>query len=400
MKEPVVFQAVGPCPGGAARCGGAAIGCARAAALLATLLLISATPSGCALGPSGPPRVHVAPPPSAEEPWCAWFGDVGDGTLYFGVSAFWGALRAAGGDPRADLRVPGPQQIGRFDLERERFEPPLSVGPQDAPGGVWDVLVHPDGHVWFTTFYGTAGRVDPRTGDVERLEAAGSALNELALAGGGAVVASRYRADPDGDGEVVVLGPDGALRARLRLPAPPGLAVAAKSVAWDSRRDEIWVNTDLLGPEGEPRGHDARVLDRQGRERLRFRTPELLFVAFGADGTGWFAERDGPRLRLRIRPPERAASPLPVGVLVALDDAFPATDFVQEIRPDADGSALVTRWSGRVHRVWPDGRVRDVRLPRDEGALYYTAVRHDGRVCATRCGEVSVVCRDLGAPGG
>ncbi|MDX1648338.1 MAG: hypothetical protein R3263_00665 [Myxococcota bacterium] len=370
--------------------------------LAAILLSILATPWGCATRPADLPvaRVHRAPAPGPEEPWCAWFGDVGGDTLYFGISAFWGASRAAGGDPRADLRVPGPQPIGRFDLERERFEPPLLVGPADAPGGVWDVLVHPDGTLWFTTFFGTAGRVDPGSGAVERLEAAGTALNELALAGAGTVVASRYRAHPDGDGEVLVLGPDGAVRARLRLPAPPGLTVAAKSVAWDPLRDEIWVNTDLLGPGGEARGHDARILDPQGRERMRFRTPELQFVTFGPDGTGWFAERDGPRLRLRIRPPGRAASPLPTGTLVALDDAFPATDFVQEIRGAADGSALVTRWSGRLHHVLPDGSVRDVQLPRGPDALYYTAVRHDGRICATRCGEVAVVCRDLDGPGG
>lgn len=379
----------------AARGGAAALGCALLAALAGLL--------ACAPPPTAPPlararvRVHEAPPPTDREPWCAWFGDAAGGeTLWFGISAFWGAFRAHGGDPRADLWEPGPRWIGRFRLAAERFDPPLVVGPENAPGGVWDVLVHPDGHVWFTTFFGLAGRVDPRTGRVERFEEAGVGLNELALGPDGRVAASRYAPGPDGAGEVLILAPDGALLARRRLAPPPGLAVAAKSVAWDPLRDEIWVNTDLLGPEGEARGHDARVLDAQGEERLRFAAPELLFAVFEPDGTGWMAERDGPRLRLRHLPPGRAAWPLPAGRILALDDAFPAEDFVQELRPAGDGSVLATRWSGVVHRAWPDGRVVDLRLPPAEGALYYTAVLHEGRLCATRCGAVEVVCRDAG----
>lgn len=367
----------------------AALGCIALAALL----------GGAACTPSpNAPRVYPDHAPSPDEAWCAWFGDRRGDTLYFGIAAFWGAYRAGGGDPRADLRVPGPRRIGRFDLAGERFEPPLPTSPEDTPGGVWDVLAHPDGHVWFTTFYGYAGRVDPVTGRVDVFESAGPALNELALAGDGRVLASRYLADRDGTGAVLVLAPDGTPLERIRLAAPPGRAVAAKSVAWDPLRDEIWVNTDLLGPGDRSVGHDARVIDPRGRERLRYRLPELQFVAFGADGTGWLAERDGPRLRLRIRPPGRADSPLPTGPVVALDDAFPDADFVQEVRPQPDGTALVTRWSGMVHRVWPDGRVRDLQLPRGEGGLYYTAVLRGGRICATRCGRVEVVCHD--APGG
>lgn len=353
-------------------------------------------------------RVYEAAAPSAEEPWCAWFGDARGDTLYFGIAAFWGTFRNAGGDPEADLRIPGPRWIGRFDLAGERFLAPLPVGPMDAPGGVWDVLAHPDGSVWFTTFFGRAGRIPPAAGQgagelepqVAWLEEAGPALNELALGPEGRLLVSRYASAPDGTGEVLLLAPDGSLEASLPLAAPPGLSVAAKSVAWDPLRREVWVNTDLLDAEGEPAGHDARVLDLEGRERLRFAAPELQFVAFGPDGTGWFAERDGPRLRLRIRRPEHVPGgphPLPTGVLVPLDDAYPALDFVQEIRPGPAGAAWVTRWSGLLHRVGPEGDVRDLALPRSDRALYYTAVPHRDRVCATRCGDVEVVCRD--APG-
>jgi hypothetical protein len=39
----------------------------------------------------------------------------------------------------------------------------------------------------------------------------------------------------------------------------------------------------------------------------RFESPELQFVTFSEDGTGWFAEVDGHRSR---GPPERAAVPI------------------------------------------------------------------------------------------
>ena len=47
-------------------------------------------------------------------------------------------------------------------------------------------------------------------------------------------------------------------------------------------------------------------------------------MAFSADGTGWFAESHGSALRLRVRPPDRAASALLTGRIVPLDDAFHA----------------------------------------------------------------------------
>jgi hypothetical protein len=56
----------------------------------------------------------------------------------------------------------------------------------------------------------------------------------------------------------------------------------------------------------------------------------------------------------------------------------------------------VTRWSGRVHVVDAAGAVTDLDLPRTgAGELYYTATRVGDRVCATRCGRVEVVCRDM-----
>jgi hypothetical protein len=84
-----------------------------------------------------------------------------------------------------------------------------------------------------------------------------------------------------------------------------------------------------------------------------------------------------------------------------LDERFAGDlDFVQDVTLAPDGSALATRWGGRIHRVWPDGRSAS-QLLRDPGSggLYYTGVVHRDRVCATLCAGVSVVCDEL-APGG
>jgi hypothetical protein len=203
----------------------------------------------------------------------------------------------------------------------------------------------------------------------------------------------------DGKGSVVVLDAEGAVQAEHPLEAPEGYRAAPKSLAFDPLREEIWVNTDLLpeaGADGEIR-HDTRVLGPDGAERLRFERPEVQFMTFGPDGTGYFAERDGSLLNLRIRPPERAGSAVLTGRLVPLDDDFPADfDFVQEIQVDARGNATLTRWGGRIHLVSRVGEVKAVQLPRPGGdGLYYTGIRQGNRLCATYCGGVTIVCREL-----
>jgi len=367
----------------------AALSCALAAALLA---------GACADSPRGGTRVLTLSLPSAEEPECAWFGDARGGTLYFGIASFWPTFRAAGGDPRADLARTGPQRLGRFDLENLRHLPPVDLGEPEAASGVWDVLAHPNGRVYFASFFGLSGWVEPETGRVGRFAEAGPGLVELAADGGGDLLASRYGDADGGNGSVVWLNPEGRVLAEYPLAPPAGFRVAAKSVARDPLRDEIWVNTDLL-PRGEgPARHDVRILDRDGVETVRFERPEVQFMTFAEDGTGFFAEVDGPLLTLRIRAPERAGRALLTGLVVPLDDAFdPGLDFVQDVKLAEDGTAVVTRWSGRVHLVRRDGRTRTVSLPRSpDGPLYYTGVLEDGNLCVTLCAEVTVVCRALG----
>jgi len=376
----------------------------RLAAGLALLLLLAAAAcQGAAPRPAArpePAEAHVFRDlaPSAAERTCAWYGDARDGVLYFGEAAFWSSTRAAGGDPTADLRRPGPRWIGRFDLAAQRFLPPLRVEAPDGGSGVWDVLAHPNGRIYFTSYFDDAGFVEPRSGETRLLPALGRGLNELALGPDGTLLASRYGAP----GSVLLFDPEGRPQAEHRLAPPPGFRVAPKSVAYDPVRHEIWVNTDLLPKAGGAVGHDARVLDLAGRELLRIERPEVQFMHFAADGSGALAELEGQRLSLRLLPPGTPGAPRAAGRLVLLDDAFPAgLDFVQDVKPAPDGALLVTRWSGRIHRVTADGRVRTLDLPREEpDALYYTAVQSDDRICATLCADVEVVCRSLPrAPG-
>jgi len=349
--------------------------------------------------PLGEAHVYAETAPSSEERYCAWFGDAREGVLYFSEAPFWWAYRRHAGDPRADLRHPGPQLVGRFDLRRLAFLEPLDLSPAASAGGVWDVLAHANGRVYFTDFFGASGYVEPESGRVVRFDALGAGLNEIARGPDGQLLLTRYGTERGADGSVVWVDAEGALLAEHVLRGPEGYGVAPKSIAWDPLRREIWVNTDLL-PLGAAAGsavrHDARLLAADGRELLRFESPELQFVTFSEDGTGWFAEVDGHLLQLRVRPPERAAVPILTGLVVPLDDAFAAdADFVQDVQVAGD-SAVVTRWSGRIHVVDRDGAVRHASLPTDgSGSLYYSGVRARGGVCATRCGEVEVVCAGL-----
>ncbi len=329
------------------------------------------------------------------ERYCAWFADRQGDRLYFGIAAFWSALRAAGGDPMADTRTPGAQWIGRFDLVRPAMLPPLAVGDETHAGGVWDLQVLASGRIFFTTYFDPAGIHDPHTGRTRRLPELGLGLNEITEGPDDTLLVTRYASGPEIGGAVLQIDALGHLLARHELVEPPGYRVAAKSIAFDPVRRQVWVNTDLLPRADGPVAHDQRVLDLDGHEIARWSEPELQFVAFGPDGTGLFAEREGQSLWLRWLPPDPRLGPSE-GHRLLLDPAFPeALDFAQEVRLEPDGTAVVTRWSGTVHLVDRRGHQRRVRLPQRKGDLYYTASLEGGRLCATRCGDIQVVCRDL-----
>ena len=350
---------------------------------LATLGLVL----GCASPPVPATRVVVAPAPSATEQYCAWYGDARDGVLYFGTAAFWSTMRAQGDDPRADLAQPGPQQIGRFDLAREALLPPLDVTAPGARSGVWDVHAHSNGRVYYTTFYEPMGAVDPSTGDVTRFAELGLGLNEIAELPDGNLLVTRYGGDAEHAGSLLVITPDGERVAEHPVPAPDGWTAAPKTPAWHAEGRRYWTTNDLIGDAPGAVATDATVIDAQGQLLRRIAEPEVQFVAAtrggglarveSADGGLWL-DVSGPRARR-----------------VALDDSFVADlDFAQDLKRNAEG-LLVTRWSGWVHQVEPDSPVRSLQLPRvGEGGLYYTAVLHEGRICATHCGGVEIVCAD------
>lgn len=353
--------------------------------LLLTLL------AACASGWHG-----TAESRAAASGMCSWFGDARGDVLYFGESAFWHALREAGGDARADLASQAPQQVGRFDLAHETLLPPLATGNAASHSGTWDVLAHPNGRVYFTSFYDPSGWVDPATGAARHFEAAGTGLNEIALGPRGRLVVTRYGAAGGGDGSVVVLDAEGTIEAEHPLAPTPGAVVAAKSVAFDARRGEVWVNTDVLPRDGSAPRFEARVLDLEsGEELARFDAPELHFPRFAADGRSFFAWLEGTRLALRIGAPGDRPGP-GAGREIVLDAAFgTGVDFVQDVRDQPDGRVVVTRWSGVVHVVSAGDRVQTVQLPRTGDGFYYTAVATGDRVCATYCAGVTVTCVSL-----
>jgi hypothetical protein len=375
---------------GASRIGDASpVGGLRRVAM--ALLWLGAT--ACATG--GTPErgilVYETPAPQTAERYCAWYGDASpEGVLYFGAAAFWSTWRASGGDPSADLEAEGPQWVGRFDLRSRAWLEPLDVTAEGARSGVWDVFAHANRRVYFTTYFEDMGWVHPESGEVRRLPALGAGLNEIAAGPGDSLLVTRYGASDSG-GSVLLVGPDGELLAEHPLEPPAGYTAAPKTAAFDPRRREIWVTTDLLSDAGGPARHDTYVLGADGRELRRLESPEIQFVAFGPDGGGWRAEVEDGSLWLRVAPADGGERRL------LLDDAFDAgLDFAQDVKLAPDGSAVVTRWSGLVHVVSSSGEVRTLRLPRlEEGGLYYSGVLEDGGVCVTYCGGVRVVCGGL-----
>jgi hypothetical protein len=370
---------------------------------IAVPLVIALLLSGaCAhwLGGGSRPRVHGQDPPSVDERYCAWFGHARDPMLYFGQAAFWAAFREGGGDPEADRRIAGPQLVGRFDIEAGRMLPPLDVSEPGATSGVWDVLAHPNGRVYYTTFFDAAGSVDPDTGHVAHYAQAGPGLNEIVLGPDDTLLVTRYGSPGGGDGGVVVLDPDGSVLREHRLDPMPGYQVAAKSLAWDPNRQEIWVNTDLLAHDGSGVRNDLRILDRHGRQRVRVEEPEVQFMAFRPDGYGVTAEADAAGLWLRVlRPEDEGQLPFRGERVLVERDFRSGHDFAQDIQFAPGGRAVVTRWSGRLHVLDPSRPVPDTLvLPRPADGLYYTGVLRGSRLCATRCADVDVVCSDGALP--
>ena len=321
------------------------------------------------------------------ERYGSWFGDSDDHVFYFGLSPFNDLAlrcRAEGGAmcPLADLAQAGDHLIGRFDLHEERFLAPLLVRRIDpeATSSVWDVLVHSNGRIYYTTFWNEFGSVRPDGSGVEHYAGAGSGLNELWEGPEGEIYVTRYLGDRPG---VAVFGPDGVLRRELTMPQEAGALVCPKSLAVDPGTGEVWMNSDVFYDDGRPVGYDAFRLSPEGEVLERITRPLLQFMSFDAAGRGWFVDDEEGVWRLRIEAP---GGPTRV---VDLGPHHPI-DVVQDIKHFRDVTVLMT-WQRRVFavRTSPDGRADLCVLPAspvpDCPALGYTAVvsERSGRVYQT-----------------
>ena len=160
----------------------------------------------------------MSPANRGDEAYSSWFADSDGRILYFGLSPFWELWWSREQDPLVDLEVPGDHLIGRFDLERETFLPPLRVrglGP-DSRSSVWDVLAHSNGRVYYTTYFEEIGSVKPDGSDARAFPDLGAGFNELYEGPSGNVYASRYSDAPARPerrryGAIVELTPHGRL---------------------------------------------------------------------------------------------------------------------------------------------------------------------------------------------
>ncbi len=323
---------------------------------------------------------------SGPERYASWFGDSDGHILYFGLSPFYEAAwqcEAEGGQYCAmnDLKQPGDHLIGRFDLDRERFLDPLLVRKSDpqAPSSVWDVLVHSNGRIYYTTFWDEFGSVRPDGSDVRHYDGAGAGLNELWEGPGGEIYATRYLGSVSGadneTGAVVVFGEDGARRREFPFKKEGGVLICPKSLTVNPRNGEIWVNTDMSDVEGHPRGFDTFVLSPTGQIIDRVSYPPIAFLSFDADGRGWFVDNAAQHYALRIVEPDGRVTRFDLG-------AHGLIDTVQDIKHFGNRTLIAT-WALRVYVVErrPDGTYELQSLavsdppdqcPRGAAALGYT----------------------------
>ena len=187
---------------------------------------------------------------------------------------------------------------------------PALVVADNEPSGTWDVLAHPNGRVYYTTFFGEAGWIDPISGRTGRFTGLGNGLNEWALGPKGTLLVTRYGGSRSGkarsgtlENSVLWIDPDGTKRAEWPLPPAGNSVLAPKTVAWDPSTNSIWITTDLLPERPGPNGHPTIVLDFEGQQRERIDDEEIQYARFSGDGTGYFAVSSGTRLELAVHPP-------------------------------------------------------------------------------------------------
>ena len=354
------------------------------AAARGTAILYVAFTFGCAIPGIRAPETSIEPDAGR----CAWFGTQAGDRLYFGISSFWAVAKRRGAE--AALAHVEPGLIGRFDLAREAMLPPLPIPAEAQPGGVWDVVSAGDGRLFYTAFGGESGWLDSSTGTGGLLSRDPGSNEIIALPGGGVAV-SDYA-----DAAIQFYGPDASPGRRYPIPEREGIRVAPKSLAYDPVMRTVWFNTDLFRGD-EAVGHDARAIAvASGDEVARIESPELQTLFFDAAGRGYFVWARERELTLRIVEPDDARSSESGRAIVLSREFRSDIDFAQDVALGPRGEVLVTTWSGAIFVVDRERRVTRVDLPRPTpSGLFYSAALREGRVCATFCGGVQVVCGDL-----
>lgn len=335
------------------------------------------------------------------ERYSAWFADSDGQILYFGLSPFWTLWWETGGNPRADLDQPGDHLIGRFNLAQRRFLRPLRVQPSghESRSSVWDVLVHSNGRIYYTTYFEQMGWVSPDGEESQHFPDLGAGLNELVEGPQGRIYVTRYTNDPldpgrNRFGSILVLTPEGARVQEFRFEPENGRLIAPKSLAVDPATGEIWLNADAFDAEGAVSHATLRLASDGTLLERRLGAPELHFVWFDREGIGWFAEDQNGELRLRAVRAGREVESFSLGPRAPLD-------FVQDLKPFSERGVVAALWSGRAFlaSLEENGSVlKEIRFDRPgdcvspEGrSVLYTAIAHGDRVYGTLfCGPTVV----------
>jgi hypothetical protein len=278
---------------------------------------------------------------SGKESYESWFGDSNGRVLYFGESYWWrGYLET--NDALGNCKEKGNLLIGRFDTSAERFLPPLKIGK--GKDEIWDILVHSNGKIYWTSFTEGIGYVSSDGRKVIKFKKAGVGFNELWEGPRGNIWVTRYACeDRKGrkDGSVVMLDQKGEILKEFQV-HEEGFITSPKSLAVNPLNGEIIVNSDQFPINGsEDYKHHSFILS-PSREVLKIiRDYEIMFMSYDNLGRGWFVEKVNETLRVKISFPNGKAK-------IIYLDSFSPFDFIQDIKHGGN-LTVATAWSGRVY---------------------------------------------------
>jgi hypothetical protein len=309
---------------------------------------------------------------SGKERYESWFGDSDGRVLYFGESYWWkGYLET--NDPLGNCKEKGDLLIGRFDTLAERFLPALKIGK--GKDEIWDVLVHSNGNIYWTSFTEGIGYVSSNGRKVIKFKEAGAGFNELWEGPQGNIWVTRYAYEDGGrrkDGSVVMLDQEGRILKEFQV-HEGGFITCPKSLAVNPLNGRIIINSDQFPTGGsEDYKHHSFILSPTGEVLKIIRDYEIMFMSYDNLGRGWFAERVNDAWRMGVSFPSGKAK-------VIYLDSFSPLDFIQDIKHKGD-LTVATAWSGKVYlfeeRAPSIFKVSKYQIdrPTDPGKIAYTTI--------------------------